>query len=72
MVKLPHSWATASARFLMASRYVLIRYSVCRAPCSMPAQEGKSYFELFDFLLWKEKLLAVGIYRTALGLTSLN
>ncbi|CAE7194869.1 unnamed protein product, partial [Symbiodinium pilosum] len=27
--------------------------------------EGKSYFELFDFLLWKEKLLAVGIYRTA-------
>ena len=28
-------------------------------------QEGKSYFELFDFLLWKEKLLAIGIYRTA-------
>ncbi|CAJ1449485.1 unnamed protein product, partial [Effrenium voratum] len=27
--------------------------------------EGKSYFELFDFLLWKEKLLAIGIYRTA-------
>lgn len=27
------------------------------------AWEGKSFFELFDVLLWKHKLLAIGIYR---------
>eukprot|EP00930_Biecheleria_cincta_P041683 TRINITY_DN28619_c0_g1_i1.p1 TRINITY_DN28619_c0_g1~~TRINITY_DN28619_c0_g1_i1.p1 ORF type:complete len:994 (+),score=111.32 TRINITY_DN28619_c0_g1_i1:263-3244(+) len=29
------------------------------------AWEGKSFFELFDSLLWKQKLLAIGIYRHA-------
>eukprot|EP00931_Biecheleriopsis_adriatica_P005603 TRINITY_DN107095_c0_g1_i1.p1 TRINITY_DN107095_c0_g1~~TRINITY_DN107095_c0_g1_i1.p1 ORF type:complete len:1029 (+),score=209.40 TRINITY_DN107095_c0_g1_i1:25-3111(+) len=46
----------------LVSCMITTQITMVRLP---PAWEGKSYFELFDYLLWKQKLLAVGIYREA-------
>lgn len=46
----------------LVSAMIMTQITMIRLP---PAWEGKSYFELFDLLLWKQSLLAIGIYRHA-------
>lgn len=46
----------------MVSRMITTEISMLRLP---HAWEGKPYADLMDYLLWKQKLLAIGIYRHA-------
>mmetsp|Transcript_105689 Transcript_105689/g.187954 ORF Transcript_105689/g.187954 Transcript_105689/m.187954 type:complete len:1018 (-) Transcript_105689:67-3120(-) len=46
----------------LVSAMIMCQITMIRLPASW---EGKSYFELFDYLLWRQSLLAIGIYRHA-------